>query len=160
MRYKDLLVAWSAVLLMLSGCSGHTPQPQTTPEIYDFTSEGSFPEVPAVEPAPPSSFAAKNVTVMSAPKETTTNKAASNTTRLQQGWRVQVFAGASEDLANSVRHQVQETVSETVYIDYFEPYYKVRVGDCEQRDTCDALQQRLHALGNESAWVVPSLIQP
>ena len=75
-----------------------------------------------------------------------------------QGWRVQVFAGHSLEIAQSIQRELQLQSSEVVYIDYVEPYYKVRIGDCAARATCDELLRELHAQGRESAWVVQSVI--
>ena len=84
--------------------------------------------------------------------------AAATNPRLAQGWRVQVFAGYSLEIAQTIRRELQSQRTEVVYIDHVEPYYKVRVGDCAVRQVCEELQRQLSAQGRESAWVVPSRI--
>jgi hypothetical protein len=127
------------IVLVGSGCSSQSPTVRLPdPQIYDFTAEGSFPLVPDGQAL----AAAPSADVPMGPF----------------GWRVQVFAGESQDLARDVQQRLQMLVPETVYIDHVEPHYKVRIGDCLRRDACDSLQARLLALGAESAWVVATPI--
>ena len=130
-------------LVLVAGCGGQAPpMASSTRQSYDFTSEGTFPRTPEVEGKPTSAFTQDAAVIPS-----------------RTGWSVQVFAGRSKDVASRMQDQLQSAVSEKVYVDYVEPYYKVRVGDCEEREECDALQRRLRGLGSASAWVVPRTIQ-
>ena len=131
--------------ILLVGCSGQAPPASVAaPQIYDFTSEGTFPAAPDVAANPAGGML--------------TDSAASSELQgstSQSGWRVQIFTGKTKRSAIDIQQQWQSTVPETVYVDYVEPYYKVFVGNCAQRESCEILQQQLRSLGNESAWVVP-----
>ena len=130
------------VAASLVACAHKTPPVQPPPgSTYDFLQEGTLPPAPEVSPSP-------------------ARRGIAASAEAPQGWRVQVFAGESEDVAQATRRQLQAAVPEMVYVDYVAPYYKVRVGDCADRDQCEQLKGRLQALGSASAWVVPSAIQP
>lgn len=137
-------------LLMQASC-GTTIPPEASyamPVAYDFTKEGRFPEPPHVSRAPTSVATPPQVVTL----------ATHNEVEPRQGWRVQVFAGYSLEIAQNIQRDLQGQRSEGVYIDHVEPYYKVRIGDCAERATCEELRRQLLSQGRESAWVVPSII--
>lgn len=76
------------------------------------------------------------------------------------GWRVQVFAAsdraAAEEFARSLRGRVDD---EPVYVEWVDPWYKVRVGDFESRAPADRLRARLEERGIEGAWTVRTTIR-
>jgi hypothetical protein len=76
------------------------------------------------------------------------------------GWRVQVFAGSSRETAMAVAHELRAACSAAVHVDFLEPHYKVRLGDCPTRNDCLSLQADVHKQGWTSAWIVRSAIQP
>jgi len=116
--------------------------------VYDFTTEGHFPEPPQVERIP---------TSLASPPVISQQVAVGEAAAMQ-GWRVQVFAGHSLEIAQSIQQELQVQRPEGVYLDYVEPYYKVRVGDCAARTTCEELLRELRSEGRQSAWVVASVI--
>ena len=145
-------IRWLAgfvLVAQVSCASTNRPESALVPiAAYDFTTEGSFPAPPEV-PRIPTSLAKPS------PAK---HLAADSQVSALQGWRVQVFAGYSLQIAQNIQRELQSKRSEVVYIDLIEPYYKVRIGDCASRATCEELLRQLQSQGRESAWVVPSII--
>ena len=76
-----------------------------------------------------------------------------------QGFRIQIFASASIDEANSTRASaLQKFVVDSVYVVYDAPVYKVRVGDFPSRYDANQRLPRLIEKGFPDAWVVPDRI--
>jgi len=72
----------------------------------------------------------------------------------RQGYRVQIFSTIDNATAKEVEQQASMQFSESVYVTYDPPYYKVRVGDCLERDDADNIRQKAISIGYRDAWVV------
>ncbi|MBI3005110.1 MAG: SPOR domain-containing protein [Ignavibacteriales bacterium] len=76
-----------------------------------------------------------------------------------QGFRIQIFASASIDEANSTRiSATMRLAQDSVYVVYDPPVYKVRVGDFPSRYTANQRLPLLIEKGYPDAWVVPDRI--
>ena len=75
-----------------------------------------------------------------------------------EGYRVQVLATRYIERADSLAAIMKNTISDSVYVDFEAPNYKVRVGDFIDRDIAEALQQELVQMGYNSAWILRSRI--
>lgn len=76
-----------------------------------------------------------------------------------QGFRIQIFASASIDEANSTRTSaLQKLRVDSVYVVYDSPVYKVRVGDFPSRYDANQRLPLLIEKGFPDAWVVPDRI--
>ena len=75
-----------------------------------------------------------------------------------EGYRVQVLATRYFERADSLAVIMKNTVSDSVYVDFEAPNYKVRVGDFIDRDSAESLQQDLVQMGYNSAWVLRTRI--
>ncbi|RTZ96649.1 MAG: hypothetical protein DSY36_00660 [Candidatus Neomarinimicrobiota bacterium] len=53
---------------------------------------------------------------------------------------------------------MKNTVSDSVYVDFETPNYKVRIGDFIERESAESLQQDLVQMGYNSAWILRSRI--
>ncbi|MCX7984560.1 MAG: SPOR domain-containing protein [Bacteroidetes bacterium] len=76
-----------------------------------------------------------------------------------QGFRIQIYASSNYDEANSMKTITQGlSGSDSVYIVFDPPVYKVRVGDFVSR--YDANQRLLYYVsqGYRDAWVVPDRV--
>jgi hypothetical protein len=76
-----------------------------------------------------------------------------------QGFRIQLFSSSDFEEANQFKVSLQERlVSDSVYIVFDPPVYKVRVGDYSTR--YEANQRLLYYidLGYRDAWVVPDRV--
>ncbi|HEY6193063.1 MAG TPA: SPOR domain-containing protein [Bacteroidota bacterium] len=75
------------------------------------------------------------------------------------GFRVQVLLTQDIDEAVQVRDSVESRFpDEWTYLVFDSPYYKVRVGNYEDRASAARLLKRLGGLGFNQAWIVPDNI--
>ena len=75
-----------------------------------------------------------------------------------EGYRVQVLATRYFERADSLAVIMKNTVSDSVYVDFEAPNYKVRIGDFIDRDSAESLQQELVQMGYNSAWILRARI--
>jgi len=74
------------------------------------------------------------------------------------GYRVQVFATRSWETAERLREELHQSLAAPTYLDFDEPYFKLRVGDCRDESECRLLQEQLRSAGYTAAFVVPARI--
>ena len=77
---------------------------------------------------------------------------------VSEGFRVQVLATRYFERAESLAVIMKNTVSDSVYVDFEAPNYKVRIGDFIDRDSAESLQQELVQMGYNSAWILRARI--
>ena len=77
---------------------------------------------------------------------------------VSEGYRVQVLATRYFERADSLAVIMKNTVSDSVYVDFEAPNYKVRIGDFIDRDSAESLQQELMQMGYNSAWILRARI--
>ncbi len=76
-----------------------------------------------------------------------------------QGFRIQIFSSSSIDEANSMRASVQQMLSsDTAYVVYDPPVYKVRVGDYISRLEANKMLSFMLERGFRDAWAVSDKI--
>ena len=66
---------------------------------------------------------------------------------VSEGYRVQVLATRYFERADSLAVIMKNTVSDSVYVDFEAPNYKVRIGDFIDRDSAESLQKELVQMG-------------
>ena len=74
------------------------------------------------------------------------------------GYRVQVFASRSNEAAETMRDELAARFTAPVVLDFEAPFYKVRIGACENEAACRALVEELRSAGYASAFAVPARI--
>ena len=77
---------------------------------------------------------------------------------VSEGYRVQVLATRYFERAESLAVIMKNTVSDSVYVDFEAPIYKVRIGDFIDRNSAVSLQQELVQMGYNSAWILRARI--
>ena len=77
---------------------------------------------------------------------------------ITEGYRVQVLATRYFDRADSLAVIMKNMVSDSVYVDFETPNYKVRIGDFIDRDSAESLQEYLVQKGYNSAWILRTRI--
>ena len=77
---------------------------------------------------------------------------------VSEGYRVQVLATRYFERADSLAVIMKNTVSDSVYVDFEAPNYKVRIGDFIDRNSAESLQQELVQMGYNSAWILRARI--
>ncbi len=82
------------------------------------------------------------------------------TTTEIEGFRVQVFATQDRNKADDLKENLSLSYTETSYVIFEAPNYKVRMGDYLDRKNAEKLRKRLIANGFPSSWIVRTRILP
>ena len=77
---------------------------------------------------------------------------------ISEGYRVQILATRYFEYADSVAISISNKITDSVYVEFETPNYKVRVGDFINRDSAELLQKELLKMGYKSAWILRSRI--
>jgi hypothetical protein len=80
---------------------------------------------------------------------------------LATGWRVQVFASRARPEAEIEATRVERAIDDPapVYVEWDDPWYKVRVGDFPDRGAAERLREHVAGLGWPGAWAVQTTIR-
>ncbi|MEC9273175.1 MAG: SPOR domain-containing protein, partial [Candidatus Neomarinimicrobiota bacterium] len=81
-----------------------------------------------------------------------------STQLISEGFRVQILATRYFEYADSLAISISNKITDSVYVEFETPNYKVRVGDFINRDSAELLQQELLNMGYKSAWILRSRI--
>ena len=81
-----------------------------------------------------------------------------STQYISEGYRVQVLATRYFEYADSLAISISDKITDSVYVEFETPNYKVRVGDFINRDSAELLQKELLNMGYLSAWILRSKI--
>lgn len=74
------------------------------------------------------------------------------------GFRVQIFAVADEQVARMAEEESRFEFTARVYLVYDPPNYKIRLGDFLTREEADDLRREAYRKGYRDAWVVPEQV--
>lgn len=76
------------------------------------------------------------------------------------GYRVQLFATRNEAEAREAKKKAILKFEERVSLDFEAPYYKLRIGDCQDRKEAESLKDKAIRLGfrNPEPWVIKSKV--
>jgi cell division septation protein DedD len=75
------------------------------------------------------------------------------------GYRVQVFATTDPALAEARAGEMRQLFEEQVYVEFEGELFKVRVGDCTNREEAANLRRRALGLGLEGAFIVDARVR-
>ncbi|MBN1999658.1 SPOR domain-containing protein [candidate division KSB1 bacterium] len=75
------------------------------------------------------------------------------------GFRIQIFSSRDEKEALLERREALMLFSVNVYIEYDNPLWKVRLGDCVTRFEANELLEKVRDRGYRDAWVVRTRVQ-
>lgn len=79
---------------------------------------------------------------------------------LATGWRVQVLATPDRAIAERYAGGLAPLLGgEPIYVEWVQPWWKVRVGDFGSREPAERLRERLVARGIPEAWTVRTTIR-
>ena len=81
-----------------------------------------------------------------------------STQLISEGYRVQILATRYFEYADSIAISISNKITDSVYVEFETPNYKVRVGDFVNRSSAESLQQELLDMGYKSAWILRSRI--
>ncbi len=77
----------------------------------------------------------------------------------EDGFRVQIFESQSAAEAQSFYRESTVALTDSVYLTFDAPFYKIRVGNCGTRGEAVTLQKALKNTGYKSTWIVRSRIE-
>lgn len=77
----------------------------------------------------------------------------------EYGFRVQLYATKEVEKAREVALSARMLFSENTYVEFQEPWYKVRLGDYRNRDEAEKMRYRASTSGFADAWVVETTIR-
>jgi len=97
-------------------------------------------------------------TVTTPVEPTVQTPAAEQQAQMERGFRVQIFAGGGRGDADQVAIQARTRTQDPVYVQFESPYYKVRVGDFQDRAKALEMRDRLRGYGYPQAWVVTTQV--
>lgn len=80
------------------------------------------------------------------------------TNQLVPGFRVQLLATRSRAEAQSIKREALLDFEQYVYLVFNDPYYKIRLGDFQNRFQANDLQEVAITKGYAEAWVVRTMI--
>ena len=81
-----------------------------------------------------------------------------STQLISEGYRVQILATRYFEYADSIAISISNKITDSVYVEFETPNYKVRAGDFVNRASAEFLQQELLDMGYKSAWILRSRI--
>ncbi len=136
-KHLAVLVAMVFLAMMVSSCAKKPPVTEPTEELPVLVEEEPVEEEPVVE----------EPVVPPAPAET-------------YGYRVQIGAFVSQQNAEMFAAAARMKFTEKVYVQYVDPYYKVRVGDLLSRGDAEMLKAKVLQLGYPGSFIVESMVTP
>jgi cell division septation protein DedD len=77
----------------------------------------------------------------------------------EYGYRVQLYATKDVERAREVALSARKLLGENTYVEFQEPWYKVRLGDYRSRDEAERVRYRASTSGFADAWVVETTIR-
>jgi hypothetical protein len=81
--------------------------------------------------------------------------------QILDGYRIQIFATKDIDVATRQKKEAEyyfANLGVGVYIDFDSPLYKVRIGDCKNREEAEALLGKVKEAGYNTAFIVKSRV--
>jgi hypothetical protein len=139
-------------------------EPATSKGDYDFRREGKVPPPANGQAAAetdveemPLSDGGLEVSDAEAPPDTVAAVTAPADS-VVDGFRIQVFASADRDVAQTAREAASQRLGVPAYLDLEAGVYKVRVGDYPSRDSASASLATLRSHYYPDAWIVPARI--
>jgi hypothetical protein len=163
--------------------SNEVPPPAPSSKPYDWREEGEIPAPPVVpaEAAGASlqedflagdrlperdslgvgamggaDFSVESLPAVEPPADLASQAHAASAT--MTGFRVQVFATRSRETAERLRDEWLQSSPLSAYLEFDDPYFKIRVGDCPTEKECRLLQEQLRNAGYPAAFIVPARI--
>ncbi|MBL7995075.1 SPOR domain-containing protein [bacterium] len=70
------------------------------------------------------------------------------------GFRVQLYSTTDYYKALGVRDEAGAKLLDDIYVDYEQPYYKVRAGNFTMRENAEEIKNIAKSLGYADAWVI------
>lgn len=75
-----------------------------------------------------------------------------------EGFRLQIYESSSMEDVNNKILKFKKTLSDSIYISFEAPFYKVRYGDYPTREQAEIARKNISRKGYKSVWIVRSNI--
>ena len=75
------------------------------------------------------------------------------------GFRLQIFESSAADEANSVIKKYDRTLSDSLYMVFEAPLYKIRYGNFTTKSEAETVKNKLKNKGYKNIWIVKSRIE-
>jgi hypothetical protein len=159
MKITQAITILSLLALLTAGCAHRKPPavPQNAPQDTTYTRQNEN-----FDP-----LSVKEEDAMKLPDsrlKTSTGSAAGKSshsgrkTHEAAGFRVQLIATETEAEARDTEQKAMGDFTESVYLIFDPPNYKVRLGDCPTRAQANDLREKAVRLGYGNAWVIQSRV--
>ena len=79
-------------------------------------------------------------------------------TKINEGYRIQIFESTVSSIARAEAKRFQNILSDSVYIDFEAPLYKLRIGNFIDRKTAERAVESIERLGAKDSWIVRTKI--
>jgi cell division septation protein DedD len=142
LRHLVVLVALIMVAAMMVSCAKKPPVTEPTEELPVLVEEETVEEEPVMEEEP-----VEEPEIPEIPPET-------------YGYRVQIGAFLSQQNAEMFAAAARGRFTENVYVQFIEPYHKVRIGDLLSRGDAEMLKAKALQLGYPGSFIVESMVTP
>ncbi|GAB4173309.1 MAG: hypothetical protein Kow00108_08110 [Calditrichia bacterium] len=156
-----------AIIMLLAGCAGNKPVVKESPATDRATLDETFDpmsipdDANIVIPEKPVKNGGNNYLIEpEQPKPQMVDTLALLEKKIP-GYRVQIFATRDREQAYLLKDEATKIFSNdsiNVYIEFNQPYYKIRIGDCKTREDANRLQRKAINRGYTNAWVVKSSV--
>lgn len=161
---KNRVIVWGCVVFLFMSCSlsqfgwkEESPsksKSKTTTETYreDFDPLALNDDDVWILPSVKSGSSSSKESQIAVPKSEVSKE------EVIQGYRVQLVATKEEEQAREIKKNAMLKLSHPVYLIFESPLYKVRVGDCVNREEAKEILEEAKQNGFLDAWIVPSTI--
>jgi hypothetical protein len=160
MKIKFVPLSLALVVLILAGCSHRKPPavPQTEPRDTTYTRQNESFDPLSIRDEDAMKLPDSRLKTSSGSSSGRTSEKSGRKTHEAAGFRVQLIATETEAEARNLEQSAMVDFTESVYLVFDPPNYKVRVGDCSSRPLANDLREKALRLGYNNAWVVQSRV--
>ena len=77
----------------------------------------------------------------------------------REGFRLQIYEASAADQANKILNKYKKALSDSLYIIFEAPLYKIRYGNFITKPEAEAVKNALKKKGYKNIWIVKSRIE-
>ena len=77
----------------------------------------------------------------------------------REGFRLQIYEASAADQANKILNKYKKALSDSLYIIFEAPLYKIRYGNFITKSEAEAVKNALKKKGYKNIWIVKSRIE-
>ena len=77
----------------------------------------------------------------------------------REGFRLQIYEASAADQANKILNKYEKALSDSLYIIFEAPLYKIRYGNFITKSEAESVKNELKKKGYKNIWIVKSRIE-